>query len=392
MIELLSHIFIKNKDKMSPSDLRRAYGILSSLVGIGLNILLFAGKYLAGQLSASIAITADAFNNLSDAGSSLITLLGFKLAGKAPDSDHPYGHGRIEYLSGLAVAVAIIMMGIELIRSSIDKIINPEPVDSSLLIIVILLASIAVKLYMAFYNNKYGKKLDSAGMRATAIDSLSDSAATSVVLLATLIARFTDFNVDGWCGVLVALFIIYAGINAVKETLYPLLGQAPDPEFIENIEQIVMAHPEVVGIHDLLVHDYGPGRCMISLHAEVPGNGDIYVLHDAIDCIEHELKEKLGCEAVIHMDPIAVDDKDIMSHRAELEELMKEKLPGVSIHDFRMVVGNTHTNLIFDAVVPYELNRNDAEAREMICRVVTAHWQNYFAVVNIDRPYTKLNG
>lgn len=303
MITILSRLFIPNRENTSDPKVRRSYGMLSSILGICLNIILFLGKYIAGVQCGSIAIMSDAFNNLSDAGSSIITLIGFQFAGMKPDANHPFGHGRIEYISGFIVSMAIILMGFELGKSSIEKILHPEEIDTSLLSIFILLASIGIKLYMNFYNRRIGRKIDSAAMRATATDSLSDAIATSFVLLAILVMRFTGVNVDGWCGVAVACFILFAGYSAARETLSPLLGNPPDPELVQKIHQIVMSHPEIVGMHDLIVHDYGPGRIMVSLHGEVQGDGDIFALHDKIDLIERELSEKLGCEATIHMDP-----------------------------------------------------------------------------------------
>ena len=388
MIDLLARIFIKDYRQLSDPAVRRAYGSLCCIVGICLNVLLFAGKYFAGLVSGSIAITADAFNNLSDAGSSLVTLVGFRLGGKKPDPEHPFGHGRLEYISGLVVSGLILLMGVELLRSSIQKIIDPQPVESAPVVIVILIASVLVKGYMFLYNSRTGRRIDSAAMRATGMDSLSDSIATTVVLLAILVARFTGLQVDGWAGILVSAFIIWAGYNAAKDTISPLLGSPPTQELIERIEKIVMAHDEVSGIHDLVVHDYGPGRLMISLHAEVSGDGDIYELHDAIDSIEQELNRELGGESVIHMDPVAVDDEQVASARHELSRLLQEKLDErVTIHDFRMVQGPTHTNLIFDAVLPYDIKMSDREAAEQIKKIVSERWQDRFCVLKIDHPY-----
>ncbi|MDE6759748.1 MAG: cation diffusion facilitator family transporter [Lachnospiraceae bacterium] len=384
MIMILSNIFIKNKEE---SVMRKSYGTLCSIVGILLNIFLFAGKYFAGMVSGSVAITADAFNNLSDAGSSFITLVGFLFAGRKPDPDHPFGHGRFEYVSGFIVSMAILLMGLELFKSSFLKIIHPEPVDTSILAMGILAVSIAVKLYMAFYNHRVGRKIDSAAMKATSIDSLSDSVATSVVLAAMLVMRFTGINIDGICGVLVALFILYAGFSAAKETLDPLLGLAPDKEYVEKIEQIVMEHDMIQGIHDLVVHDYGPGRQMISLHAEVPGDQDIYEIHDLIDRIERELNEKLFCEAVIHMDPIETDNEEVARMRDLIAKEVKRIDNRMTIHDFRMVTGNTHTNLIFDALVPYELKMSGEEVKGKIEEIVRNLEGDYFAVVHIDQGY-----
>lgn len=387
MISLLAKCFIKNSADVTSPAVRQAYGVLCGMVGILLNVLLFALKLLAGTLSGSIAVTADAFNNLSDAGSSVITLLGFKLAGQKPDPEHPFGHGRLEYISGLIVSLVILLMGAELAKSAVEKIVHPEAVELSLLTASILLASILVKLYMYCYNRAVGKKIGSAAMEATAADSLSDCAATLAVLLATLIGHFTGARIDGWCGIVVAALVLLAGFRAAKDTISPLLGQPPAPEFVARIEEIVMSSPSVQGIHDLVVHDYGPGRVMISLHAEVPAHGDILVLHDEIDSIEQELRRSLGCAATIHMDPIVTDDAQTAQLRAEVEQLVRGVDAGISIHDFRMVTGPTHTNLIFDAVVPYTSRLSDREAEQAIREAVHAFDPHYFAVVQIDRSY-----
>lgn len=387
MIRLLAGMFIKNKDQIEKPEVRRAYGMLCSIVGISLNVLLFAGKYLAGVLSGSIAITADAFNNLSDAGSSVITLVGFKFSGMKPDKDHPFGHGRIEYLSGLGVAMLIVLMGFELFKSAVGKIMNPEPVETGVLTVVILGISVCVKLYMSFYNRSIGNKIDSEAMKATATDSLSDSVATSAVLISMLAAYFTGVMIDGWCGLIVAVMVLYAGYKAAKDTIDPLLGGPPSKEFVNSIREIVMSHEEIIGIHDLVVHDYGPCRCMVSLHGEVPANGDIVALHDLIDHIEKELEEKLGCEAVIHMDPLETDNEIITEMKHELLTHINSELPGISIHDFRMVQGPTHTNLIFDAVVPYGASMTNEEIQEALEKLVLKHWEKCFAVVHVEQSY-----
>lgn len=388
MITLLAQVFIKEqKDK---AKIRQAYGVLCGVVGILLNVMLFLGKFLAGTISNSIAITADAFNNLSDAGSSFVTLIGFKLAGAKPDPEHPFGHGRMEYISGLVVAAAILLMAYELIRDSIHKIIHPEETEFSVLVVLILVVSILVKLYMSFYNRNIGKRIDSAAMRATATDSLSDTCATTVVLIATLVGHYTGFYIDGWCGALVGLFILYAGINAAKETLDPLLGQPPEEEFVEQINQIVMAHSEVCGIHDLIVHDYGPGRQMISLHAEVPAEGDILEIHDVIDNVENELRAKLGCDATIHMDPIVTSDEHIGELKATVTDIITGIDEAVSMHDFRVVTGPTHTNLIFDVLVPFKFYISDDEMIMMIQEKVKQRiGKNYYVVIKVDKAYVK---
>ena len=389
MIELLAKWFIPHRDSMEDGALRRAYGTLCGAVGIGLNILLFMGKFFAGQLSGSIAVTADAFNNLSDAGSSAVTLLGFRLAGKKPDTDHPFGHGRIEYISGLIVAGLILLMGVELAKSSFDKILHPEEVTFSALAVAILAVSVAVKLYMWFYNRRIGGKLRSAAMEATAMDSLSDAAATFAVLLATLIGKWTGLAVDGYVGLLVALFILFSAYKAARETLSPLLGQAPDPELVQRIRDIVAEHDTVVGIHDLVVHDYGPGRQMVSLHAEVPASGDILQLHDVIDNIERELHEKLHVQAVIHMDPIVTDDETVDALRRQVAELVRQVEPRMTVHDLRVIRGTTHTNLVFDAVLPLDAAITPAEAARRIREKVAELDGDYYAVVTVEHSFTE---
>lgn len=389
MITLLAKIFIKETE--DKAKIRQSYGMLCGIVGIVLNILLFAGKFLAGTISNSIAITADAFNNLSDAGSSFVTLVGFKLAGAKPDPEHPFGHGRIEYISGLVVSAAILLMAYELIRDSIQKILHPSDTEFSVLIVVILAVSILVKLYMSLYNNNIGKKLDSAAMRATATDSLSDTCATTVVLIATLVGHFAKVSIDGYCGVLVGAFILYAGVNAAKETLNPLLGQPPEQEFVDRIEEIVMAHAPICGIHDLVVHDYGPGRQMISLHAEVPAEGDILELHDVIDNAEVELREKLGCEATIHMDPVVTQDENVGRLKAVAAEVVKSIDEIITMHDFRVVAGPTHTNLIFDIVVPFQFHISDEELTQRIKgKIREKLGENHYVVLQIDKAYVKV--
>ena len=387
MITLLSRLLIRPNGRDGAA-LRKAYGVLCGAVGIFLNALLFAGKLLAGTLAGSVAITADAFNNLSDAASSAITLLGFHLAGQKADAHHPFGHGRIEYLSGLGVAVLILLMGWELLQSSLTKILHPAPVTASPLVIAILCASVGAKLYMAFYNWRLGKRLDSAAMRATATDSLCDSIATSAVLAATLIGHFTGKMIDGWAGLLVAAFILWSGAKAAKETADPLLGTPPTRGFVSRIRELVMAHPGIIGIHDLIVHDYGPGRVMISLHAEVPAGQDVLALHDEIDNVEKELREQLGCEAVIHMDPVVTDDGVTAETRRRVADLVRCIDDDISIHDFRMVSGPTHTNVIFDAVVPYHFRLSDQQVAQKIRDAVRALDGSYYAVVQVERSYT----
>ena len=321
-------------------------------------------------------------------GKRVMYFVGVKMAEKPADEDHPFGHGRIEYVSGLVVAAAILLMGYELVRDSIGKIMHPEETEFTLLVAVILIASILVKLYMAYYNRAIGKKLDSAAMKAVATDSLSDTAATTVVLLASVFTHFTGIKIDGYCGLVVGLLVGYAGFDAARETLNPLLGQPPAHEFVEKIDEIVMSHSEVCGMHDLIVHDYGPGRQMISLHAEVPAEGNILELHDVIDNIENELRETLGCEATIHMDPVVTSDEHVSETKAAMVSLIKAIDEDLSIHDFRMVSGGTHTNLIFDILAPFGFRLTDEELLTEVLQSVHEHFgDNYYVVTKIDHSY-----
>lgn len=388
MVAFLSKLFIQNYQDTKQPAVRQAYGVLCGAVGIFFNLCLFAGKAAAGFLSNSIAITADAFNNLSDAGSSIITLIGFKMSGQEPDPGHPFGHGRIEYLAGLIVSGIILLMAAELIKSSVDKILHPEELTFNPVVIGILVASILVKLYMHLYNKSIARKIDSAAMMATATDSLSDTIATTAVLIATLVDHFSGLHIDGWCGVVVGLFICYAGISAAKDTIDPLLGQPPEKEFVERIEEIVLSHSEVLGLHDLIVHNYGPGRIMISLHAEVSASGDILLLHDTIDNIERQLQKELQCSAVIHMDPVVTDDEETSHLKEIMTAVVQEMSPILRLHDFRLVKGPTHTNIIFDVLVPYHFKMSDDQIRSFIATRAKAIDPAYYTVINIDKDFT----
>lgn len=388
MLSLLINIFIKDKDNVKNAKVREQYGVLCGGYGIFLNLLLFAGKFIAGSLSASIAMTADAFNNLSDAGSSLISMLGFKLAGRKPDPEHPFGHGRIEYVAGLAVAAVIIIMGYELVRDSIDKILHPEEITFSVVAVIILVASILVKFYMAFYSRRIGNKIESATLLATSTDSLSDTISTFVVLASTFVAHFFNIRLDGWCGAAVGILIVIAGIKAAKETISPLLGEPPAEEFVSEIESIVLSHKPIAGIHDLVVHDYGPGRLMITLHAEVPSTGDICELHDVIDNAEEELREKLGCHATIHMDPVSVGDPAVDELKSKVREIIDSEDGLINFHDFRIVQGPTHTNLIFDVVASYANPATDEEIKELIGARISSMNKSYHTVITVDRDFT----
>ena len=384
MIRVLARLLIKDYQNTEDERVRRSYGMLCSVVGIVLNLLLFAGKYAAGVLSASIAITADAFNNLSDAGSSLITLIGFRIAGKRADKGHPFGHRRMEYVSGLMVALIILLMGVEVVRDAVGQILHPEAVSASALSIGILLASIGVKLCMAEYNHRYGKKLQSAAMQAAAADSISDVAATSVVLVCAVIASCFGVNLDGICGLAVGCFILYAGYCAARDTLNPLLGEAPDPGLVRQIEDIVRAHPEILDVHDLIVHDYGPGCRLISLHGEVSGEENIYHLHDVIDGIERELEQKIGCRAVIHMDPVPVNDKRLLEMKKKLTQGVKVIHPNMTVHDLHVLEEDGKECVTFDVVLP-DCGLSDEDALHRLVELTHLLWgDDCQAIIRID--------
>lgn len=384
MIYILSKFFIK--DNMSEESRRSTYGKLCGLAGIILNIVLFAIKFFAGIISNSIAITADAFNNLSDAGSSVVTLVGFKLSEKKPDPKHPYGYGRIEYISGLVVSAVILFMAFEMFKDSIQKIIHPEETSFSLVVLIILIISIAGKCYMASYNFRVGKKIGSTTIKATGTDCLSDTISTIVVLVSAIVGYFTDLHIDGICGIVVGCFILYAGISTAKETLSLLMGEPPEKEYVDQVEAVVMEFsPSIIGIHDLMVHDYGPGRKVISLHAEVPAEEDILELHDIIDNLEKKLGHEFHCLATIHMDPVVTKDPIIETRKTEVLEILSSIDNIITMHDFRMVTGPTHTNLIFDIVIPFKFTISEAELTELIDQKVKAHFgQNFFTIIQVD--------
>lgn len=366
---------------------RNFYGKLCGIVGIVLNLVLFAIKIFAGTISGAISITADAFNNLSDAGSSVITLVGFKIAEQQADEEHPYGHARIEYVATLAVSAIILIMGFELFRDSIVKVIKPEPIEFSWLVVGILLTSIAVKCVMAVYNKHFAKKINSSTLDAAAKDSLSDCVATSVVLAAALLDHALNWHLDGVGGLFVAVFIFYSGISAAKEAINPLLGQKPEPEFIEKLKETACEFDEdILAIHDLMVHDYGPGHRIVSFHAEVPETGDMVKLHDIIDNLERKLHKEMGCLVTIHMDPVAVNDEEIIGLKGHVNNIIKQIDEHITMHDFRIVRGDTHTNLIFEVAVPFRFGKTDEELRQSIQQnIQDVLGKNYFSVVEVDR-------
>ncbi|MBR5515395.1 MAG: cation transporter [Clostridia bacterium] len=387
MISILARIFIKDRNNAESNDVRTAYGTLCGIMGIIFNVILFGIKLFAGIISGAISVISDAFNNLTDAASSIVTLLGFRFANQKADEDHPFGHGRIEYISGLVVSMLIILVGFELGKGSVEKILNPEKIEFRIVTLIILCISILVKTYMAVYNFGIGKKISSAAMKATATDSLCDCIATSAVLICLIISKFTGLNLDAYCGILVSAFILFSGIRAAKETIDPLLGTPPGKEYIERISNIVYSYEGVAGIHDLIVHDYGPGRTMISLHAEVASDVDILVAHDMIDEIEMKLRSELNCDAVIHMDPIVTNDETILEAKEKISSLITVIDNRLTLHDFRMVQGPTHTNVIFDVVVPYNMQKTDKEIKKDIEKIIKTIDKTYNAVINIDKSY-----
>ena len=386
MIEFLIRRFVPDWQQVQRTDVRERYGTLAAAVGILSNIFLCIIKGLIGLFSGSIAVTADAVINLSDAGSSVITLLAFKIAGKPADEEHPYGHARMEYISGMAVSFIIILLGLELMGSSFEKILHPEEVGVSALTYLVLIVSIAVKLWQGMFNRNLGKRISSEALQATAADSLNDVFSTGAVLLSTLVYQFTAIPIDGWVGMLVAIFITVSGVKLIMETGSPLLGQAPDPQMVRELEEKITAYDGVIGIHDLQVHNYGPGRVFATVHAEVPANRDILVSHDIIDNIEREVGHEMNLNLVIHMDPVVTDDERLNQLHAQVQQIVAGIDSNLSMHDFRAVFGPTHTNLVFDVVVPPGFSLSDSELSRRIEQQVQT-LGSYFCVITVDHNY-----
>ena len=390
MQKLLTRLFVKNSENVKDPAVRRAYGKLVSAVGILLNLLLAAFKLLAGLLTGSISISADAVNNLSDAGSSLISLISFKISAKPADREHPFGHARIEYVATMIVAFLILFIGVELIKGSVEKLLAPVRIDFSLLAVVILSVSVLAKLWLALFNRGIGKRIDSDVMRATAADSLSDAAATAAVLVATVLSHLlrdaaVAAYIDPVMGLLVAMLILWAGLKVLNDTKNSILGEAPDGDTVDCIKRIVCEYPDALGIHDLVVHNYGPGRIIASLHVEVDGKRDIFASHDTVDLIEKRLQQECGIECTIHLDPIITDDAELSAWRERLAEFANILYNGIKIHDFRMVPGTTHTNLIFDMEVPFEVKIGDSELKAKMADMIAAEAPGFFAVITVDR-------
>lgn len=388
MVSLLIKILVNDYNNIGDDRVRRGYGVVCGTVGILLNIVLCCIKVFAGMLSGSIAVISDAINNLTDAGSSVVNVVGFKMAGRKPDTEHPFGHGRIEYVSGLIISILIIVLGVELGKTSVTRIIDPRDIITSRTVFTVMEISIGVKIYMYLYNKKIGAKISSVSLQAAAIDSFTDAIATTAVLISIVIFEFTGVVTDGWCGLIVSVFIIYSGITQVKTTVDPLLGLKPDPEYVRIIEQFVLAQRNVLGMHDLVIHNYGPGRSMISLHVEVPATGSLVEMHDMVDNIERKLKEVLNCECVIHMDPMVIDNSITTRMRDFVRVIVTNVDPQLRINDFRMVQGTTHTNLIFDLVIPHDFKYTDDEVVDIVRQKVRQLPGDHYAVINVEKPYT----
>ncbi|MBE6888975.1 MAG: cation transporter [Ruminococcaceae bacterium] len=389
MTKLLIKAFIKNHKNVREPSVRTAYGKLSGWVGIVCNLILCAGKFFVGAISGSVSVAADAANNLSDAASSIISLLGFKLSEKSADDEHPYGHARYEYISGFIIAVLVLMIGFELLRGSIDKIISPTAVEFSWVTIGVLAASILIKLWLMLFNLKIGKLIDSGALQATAADSRNDSISTLVVLAAALISHFCSVELDGYMGVLVAAFILYSGVNLVREAMSPLLGKAPDEEMVEEIRRKIMTYDGVLGTHDLMVHDYGPGRMFASVHVEMAAERDVLESHDVIDNIEHDFLQS-GLNLVVHFDPIVTADAAVGDMRHEIAQIVERIDERLSIHDLRMVPGPTHTNVIFDCVVPHKFSMSEEELKAEISRFVQLAHPDHFCVITVENSYAPM--
>lgn len=387
MTKLLIRLFVKDSENTSDETVRARYGVLSGIVGIVLNIILSVFKMIFGAITRSVSIIADGANNIFDAVSSIISLIGFKISGKPADDEHPFGHGRIEYVSALTLAFIIMIMGVELIKSSVDKFTNPEAVIFSVPAVVVLVFSILAKIWLAVFNKTVGKKINSVAVNAVVTDSIGDIAATTCSLIALVASKFTDFPVDAIMGIIVALVVIYAGIGIIKDTLGPLLGEPPEKEIVDELEKLVLSYDGVIGIHDLVLHSYGHSKVIGSLHAEVPSDVDILQSHDTIDLIERDVKQKLGIEISIHMDPILVNDPLTDELKEVTAKVLADISPEITFHDFRVVTGQTHTNLIFDIVVPRASLLKDDELRMLIEKKIKEENDTYFTVITIDRSY-----
>lgn len=387
MTEWLIRHFVKGYEKAEDPAVRTRYGQFAGIVGIICNIALCLGKGAIGLIAGSVSIVADALNNLSDAASNVISLLGFKLASKPADPGHPYGHGRYEYLSGLAVAVVIVIIGVELIQTSLDKVLNPTATEFSLAVVAVLVLSILVKLWMAVFNRTIGRRISSTTLEATAVDSRNDVISTGVVLVCAIVSHLTGIDLDGIVGIAVGAFIVYSGAQLVRDTVNPLLGQAPDPALVSHIQNKILGYPGVLGTHDLMVHDYGPGRQFASAHVEMAAEADPMESHDLIDNIEQDFKEDDGLIVTLHYDPIVTDDPEVKDLRNQINALVKTIDARLSIHDLRTVPGPTHTNVIFDCVKPADFDMDDEDLRARIATLVAVDHPQAICKITIDQSY-----
>ena len=388
MTDFLVRKFVKNYEQTVDVQVRTSYGVLSSIVGIFCNVLLFAAKFLIGVLMHRISVMADGFNNLSDAASSIISFIGVQMAEKPADEEHPFGHGRIEYIAALVVAFLVIEVGLSFLKSSIGKLKNPEEITFELIPFLILILSIGVKLWLAYFNTKLGKKIASKVMMATAADSMGDVITTSATILSILVCTFTGYNIDAIAGLVVSLIVMWAGVGIAKDTLEPLIGQAADPELAAKIKQEVESYDGITGTHDLIVHDYGPNRSMASIHAEVPRDVDIEASHEIIDRIEREVSKKLGIFLVIHMDPVEVRDERVLAVKDTVQKILYELDPEVTFHDFRMVWGEKRINLIFDVLVPFAYDKEKQKNLEkQICERITERDSRYQCVITVEKSF-----
>ncbi len=387
MTDLLVKLFIKNNQDISEPKVRSKYGVLTTAAGIIVNILLSIFKMVIGVISGSISIISDALNNITDVGSAVVTMIGFKISQKNVDKDHPWGHGRMEYITAFIVDIIIILVGVELFKTSVDKIINPELPTISTVTIIILVVAILAKFWLFIFYNKIAKKINSAAIKGTAYDSISDVASTLVVLISAIVAKNFGVSIDGYASIIVAIFILYTGFKAMKETVDILLGQKPDSDFVKEIEEFAVKYDMIQGIHDLMIHDYGPGRKIISFHAEVPANCDICKAHDIIDQMEQDIYAKFNCITTIHMDPIVVDNEEINMMKELAEKIVKEMNPEFSIHDFRMTDGGGRTNLIFDLVVPREKEYDLEAIKKEIEEKIHSENEKYYAVVKPEYSF-----
>jgi len=387
MTGLIIHLFIRDHKNTADPEVRRSYGRVSSWTGIVCNIVLFCAKLVIGILARSIAIMADAVNNISDAGSSVITLIGFKMSAKPADKEHPYGHARIEYISGFIVSLVVFLLGLQLIRSSVDKIINPVPIQFSWAATAVLALSIAAKLWLGLFYRKMGRRINSTALEAASADSVNDMASTGAVLAATVFAGLTGIQVDGYMGIAVALFIIISGIGLIRKTLDPLLGEAPDEALVKKIEDKLKSYEGVTGFHDLVIHNYGPDRCFATVHAEVPADSNIVEIHHIIDDIEKDFSTEMDIQMVIHVDPVVTGDERLDRVKGDVKGILKDIDPGLSMHDFRAVFGKSHTKLIFDVTVPPSCKVDNDELIRRIRRAIRRCNPQYNSVITIDRNY-----